>query len=305
VIVSWVLSTIDCGLRHLYAQKLDADGEALWNVDGPRDGSGLAIFDGGSLQVADYPPFVPDGTGGAAFAWQSVTPALQVHAQHVFADGSEAFDHNGTAGSTAPRHRTEPHACFNVHTGEMFLFWIEHAFGQSFDGVYGQRLDSHGVRRWGDSGLAIVHCDESNRGEVRTLPCDDGALVFWVDAPEEGGTYLRGARVNQEGELLWDPPVIDASTSDAGKHRLQAAFNRHDVALLAWGGGDVFAQNVRADGLLGLRHGDVNGDNLVNTEDLLLLLADWGCTGASCPGDLDGDGVTNTADLLMLLADWG
>ena len=206
---------------------------------------------------------------------------------------------------TAPRQRSQPHVCFNTDIGETFVFWIDHAFGQSFDGVYGQRLDSHGVRRWGDGGLAVVPCDESDRGEAHTLPCGNGALVFWIDAPEAGGTFIRGARINQDGELLWEPPIIEASTSDAGKHRLEAAFNSHDTALLAWGGGDIFAQNVREDGALGLRSGDVNGDHIVNTEDLLLLLADWGCAGASCPGDLNGDGGTNTADLLLLLAGWG
>ena len=51
-------------------------------------------------------------------------------------------------------------------------------------------------------------------------------------------------------------------------------------------------------------HGDVNGDGVVNTEDLLMLLAAWGsCEG--CPEDINGDGIVNTADLLILLANWG
>ena len=173
------------------------------------------------------------GAGGGVCAWMRVPPALQVYAQHVFADGAEAFGHNGTAGSTAPRHRTEPHVCFNAGTEQTLLFWVEHAFGQSDDGIYGQRFDNHGMRQWTDSGLAVAHCDESDRGLVRTLPCGDGALVFWADWPDAGGTLLRGARLSHEGELLWSPPVIDASTNDSSKHRLEAVFNCHDMALLA------------------------------------------------------------------------
>jgi T5SS/PEP-CTERM-associated repeat protein len=49
--------------------------------------------------------------------------------------------------------------------------------------------------------------------------------------------------------------------------------------------------------------GDINGDGVVDTADLLQLLAAWGeCDG--CPEDLDGDGSVNTADLLILLANW-
>ncbi|MDY7110415.1 MAG: M28 family peptidase [Planctomycetota bacterium] len=54
--------------------------------------------------------------------------------------------------------------------------------------------------------------------------------------------------------------------------------------------------------------GDVNGDGVVNTEDLLALLAAWGsCPDPpeDCPADFNGDDVVNTEDLLTLLANWG
>jgi len=47
---------------------------------------------------------------------------------------------------------------------------------------------------------------------------------------------------------------------------------------------------------------DINGDGVVNTEDLLILLANWGGAG---DGDIDNNGVVNTQDLLLLLAAWG
>jgi hypothetical protein len=47
---------------------------------------------------------------------------------------------------------------------------------------------------------------------------------------------------------------------------------------------------------------DINGDGVVDTEDLLILLGNWGNSGE---GDIDGSGVVDTADLLALLAAWG
>jgi hypothetical protein len=52
-----------------------------------------------------------------------------------------------------------------------------------------------------------------------------------------------------------------------------------------------------------LAAGDVDGDGVVDTNDLVMLLAAWGpCAG--CPEDLDGDGVVDTADLLLVLSSW-
>jgi hypothetical protein len=59
--------------------------------------------------------------------------------------------------------------------------------------------------------------------------------------------------------------------------------------------------------------GDVTGDNIVGTNDLLAILALYGSqnggditesenTGAE---DLNGDGIIGTADLLILLAYYG
>ena len=64
-------------------------GDLLWGNDHVRS------FDGGSLQFGNFPPFVTDGAGGAVFGWYEVDP-LQSRAQHILADGSEAFPHNGT-----------------------------------------------------------------------------------------------------------------------------------------------------------------------------------------------------------------
>ncbi len=49
---------------------------------------------------------------------------------------------------------------------------------------------------------------------------------------------------------------------------------------------------------------DLDGDGDTDFDDLVLLLADYGCT-ASCSGDVDGDGDTDFNDLVALLGDYG
>ena len=53
--------------------------------------------------------------------------------------------------------------------------------------------------------------------------------------------------------------------------------------------------------------GDLDGDGVVGSPDLLMLLAAWGpCDDCNnCPADLDGDCTVGTTDLLLLLGNWG
>ncbi len=50
-------------------------------------------------------------------------------------------------------------------------------------------------------------------------------------------------------------------------------------------------------------HADVSGDGVVDVNDLLAVLADWGQTGG--PADIDGDGTVGVDDLLATIASWG
>lgn len=61
-----------------------------------------------------------------------------------------------------------------------------------------------------------------------------------------------------------------------------------------------------ATGFLFVILGDINGDGVVDTADLGILIGDFGiCLDRCCPADLNNDGVVDTADLGILLANFG
>ena len=80
--------------------------------------------------------------------------------------------------------------------------------------------------------------------------------------------------------------------------------------------GDYVLQLERADGLgaswdAGVAWlfpqpplaGDLNGDEIVDIDDLFQLLGAWGACKA-CPEDLDGNGAVDIDDLFTLLGNW-
>lgn len=51
--------------------------------------------------------------------------------------------------------------------------------------------------------------------------------------------------------------------------------------------------------------GDINNDGIVDTQDLGIILGDFGCVGTPCPGDINNDGISDTQDLGILLGAFG
>jgi len=108
-------------------------------------------------------------------------------------------------------------------------------------------------------------------------------------------------------------PVATASgTLDANRTFQVSFFNRlgyFDLAVRAQGTLYKRVPNARmrypgvSNLNLVLIPGDVNGDNVINDADLLLVLFNFGASNASV--DLNGDGVVNDADLLMVLFNFG
>jgi hypothetical protein len=244
--------------KHLIAYKYDGWGFNVW---GP-----IAVFDSGSLQFGNYPTFVPDGSGGAVFSWYDAgSLQLQCYAQHLYADGSAAFPHNGSAASTnGTRVRVSPSAAFNASTGETFLFWEEESSSQTQSGVYGQKFDSGGSRQWTDDGAVVVPVGVDQITQVRCLTEGPGAFVFWVQSTGLGQDKVYGARLDGAGSI--DIARFDIGSTPSGKSRLAAGRSTAGFSVLAWqddrdDAGDIFAQNVNADGSLGSSWVGIAGDD--------------------------------------------
>ncbi len=49
---------------------------------------------------------------------------------------------------------------------------------------------------------------------------------------------------------------------------------------------------------------DINGDNIVDVQDLVQVVVDWGCAG-DCASDINSDGIVDVQDLIAVISDWG
>jgi hypothetical protein len=250
VVVSFVRNQGFGSDNYLYANKISASGQLMW-------GSGhVHVYDGGSLQFGEFPYFTYDGSGGAVFSWYTNSPALQVYAQHILADGTEAFGHNGSLGSTNTADvQVEPTASYNPSTQETFLFWTEEDQFQVYNGVSGQKFNSAGARQWTDSGLTIVPLGTDTLDFVENVQIGSGALVFWNDSPGYGSGTIQAIKLDGAGATVCSQFGVSTASSD--KLRLAAGIASSGLTALTWeddrnGENDIYIQNVNPDCTLGI-----------------------------------------------------
>jgi hypothetical protein len=250
VIVSWVRSQGFSGDKQLRANKISASGQLLWGK------KHVAIFDTGSLQFGAFPYFAPDGKGGAVFSWYTSSPALQCFAQHILADGSEAFPHNGAVASTNTTNvRVDPAVSYLASTDEVFLVWTEEDSNQVLNGIYSQKFSPKGARRWGPTGSVIVPLGTDSQILPANVQVGAGALAFWIDMASFGDATIQAVRLKADGKPYCAQFPVSTAVSNKGRPSV-GIVPATGLAALAFeddrlGSNGIYIQNVNRDCSLG------------------------------------------------------
>jgi len=184
--------------------------------------------------------------------------------------------------------------------------------GYTGDYVYGYNLNGDYENNLPERHLTSNAIDCSNLTQVH--------LKFrrWlgVEQPSYDHAYVRVSTDGVTWTQVWTNP---AEITDAGWNYQE--FDISDVAdnqptvYLRWTMGVTDSSwqycgwNVDDVEIWGVEPmpecpADFDDNGVVDTQDLLILLANWGTNGSG-GGDVDGNGAVNTSDLLALLAAWG
>ena len=131
-------------------------------------------------------------------------------------------------------------------------------------------------------------------------------VVQWVSDDDAFNVVSIAVDFSPDGGATWSS--IAAATADDGFHTFPAPDISTTNAI-------VRVTAVDGDGHVGdslspfftivsdTENGDANGDGLVDVNDLLLVVGDFGCAG-DCAGDVDGDQQVTAGDILVVLANW-
>ncbi|HMN97287.1 MAG TPA: hypothetical protein PKC43_12740 [Phycisphaerales bacterium] len=193
------------------------------------------------------------------------------------------------------------------HDGDLYV-------GGQFTKAGGQTVNN--LARWdGAAWSALV------AGGLTGLSGPVTALETWQGKLIVGGSFERIGASGATGPVVsrlaaWDgaewTAIFGGSQVGASGSVLALRRFQHDLFV---GGTFLRAGGRQLNGIGRLRDcdpeesslpGDLNGDGLVDGQDIGLALASWGpCLDCDdCPGDVDGDCVVGGADLGAVLASW-
>lgn len=211
---------------HTYAQRLDATGTQLWNVDGVR----LCWFP----STESVPAIASDGDGGAIVAWNAPGRG-GIYAQRVDADGSLQWGDHGLPLCTAPGGQSLA-AVVSDGAGGALAIWRDNRSHEP--DIFAQRVTGAGATLWGDNGVAV--CAVAGVQHVPYVVADGvgGAIVAWAD---ERGSYsdIYAQRMNPWGWPLWTTGGVPVCT---------AMWGQIGGALISDGGGAIITWSDYREG---------------------------------------------------------
>jgi hypothetical protein len=239
--------------KHIFVQKFDSVGAPMWTD------TGRVVSSNGGIGIQMFPDLIPDGHGGAFSFWYDshLQNQLHVFAQHVSTGGTMTWQAGGLQASTSNTEiQSSPSAACFPGTDHLAVFYQTANSGQTQYGFGGQLISADGQRRWGGAGIAFVPVGNQSSDFITARTQDTGVTVAYR-AGITGTTYLiKAMHVDSAGSMIWNNSPRTLCSNTATKGRLFASVNRFGQFLATWTDqrhdeGDIYLQNINADGSLG------------------------------------------------------
>lgn len=233
----------------IYCQKLDDNGNRLWNVAG----NGNWICSAAGTQ--NNPKIEPFGSGFIT-AWQDNRSGsgYDIYAQYIDNTGLSQWPTNGKSICTALNNQS---AIDLKSTGNAaFIVWKDFRNTLNYD-IYMQKIDLNGNTLWANNGIVISN---SNYDQINPNLATDNtnAYVVWQDS-SAGEWNIYAAKVDANGNVLWNVIVCNAANNqtdakniyDTNGGTIVVWKDKRNELTTSW---DIYAQKIFSNGSLNNIH---------------------------------------------------
>jgi len=237
--------------RHVYAQKYNANGTAVWAQP-------CAISTAGAITAwTQILPIVPDENYGFFIGWYDDRDSnmnADIYVQHVDSSGTCLFTTNGVIASTNyGNEHYYPKLAYLEGTQLLYVYWNEMDGDQNYRGIYGQKFDMAGTRKWEGAGKMIIPLTLTDIYPFGAGHTDTDVTVFYTEGLNDD--YVKAVALDSDGDFIWTGDVVTMCSISSFKPHPAASKLSSSQWIVAWederSGRDIYAQNINTDGTLG------------------------------------------------------
>ncbi len=263
LIVSWMDLRSDED-SDIYAQKLSADGELLWNTEG------VPLCEEADNQ--GDPKIVSDSVGGAIVVWRDDRDAggSDIYGNRILSDGNiaDGWDVNGNCIIDDPDSQRYQSVCTDGNGGAVVVWYDT----RNSDGdLYMQRILPDGTLDWDYNGILLCGAAEMQEKPQIAIDSNQIITIVWRDKRNNvwGDIYLQ--KVTLDGQILMeDLCICDAAYNQRNPKIISTSDNS---SVIVWEDtrneytdeyNDLYMQKIDASGNL---LWEVNGTPVVMADN--------------------------------------
>jgi len=248
-VIAWVDERNSPYADDIYAQRIDADGNAVWTA------GGVAVCTADTTQQEAR--IVSDGAEGAVIVWIDNRTEQDIYAQRIDSLGTPLWSANGNPVCALQSSRQYEHEIATDGAGGAFVTWCDR---QSSDlNIRAQRIDSSGNIVFPAAGATLCGASGTQREPAIAYDGYHGAIVAWEDfrnGSEDSDIYAQ--RISDTGTILYsEPDGILICNSANNSYWVTVMSNMVGEAIIAWedlrdfdvSAYDIYAQRVDGDGI--------------------------------------------------------
>ena len=241
------------GNQDSYAQRIDANGNKLWDTDG------IPVCTHPTLQ--DDLNAIADGTGGVIAVWEDWRNGNQdIYAQRIDATGKPLWEANGVPVYSGDGDQYDPVLIADGEGGAIFAWWD---ISTPDWNIFAQRLSAEGKPLWnsgdGAEKAPIPVCTAmGNQGAPVAVNDEKGGVFFvWSDYRNDPNFYttaqLYAQHITAKGDALWDKDGIPVCELQVNQQQPDCIPDGSGGFIVTWWDernifADIYAQRINAKG---------------------------------------------------------
>jgi len=244
-VIAWVDFSADLD-GDIYAQKIDEQGNLLWQV------GGVSVCSLVGMQISIN--MEPDNEGGVFIIWvDSRHPSKDLFGQHLSASGNALWTQNGIPIADGLGDEIQNTMLPDGQGG--FIIAYTHSYASN-DDLYAKHFDSNGTMTWPNP--VVISNANGNQSDIRMAALTDGDFVVTWQDKRNTDPDIYAQKINLAGDLLWGDYLVVYSDQD-GLARPQLSprivKTSDNCAIIVWEdfsldtqNADLFAQKISTTG---------------------------------------------------------